>query len=410
MIVPKNRRILIAGAGVAGLTAALAFARRGFAVDVFERAETLDEIGAGLQLSPNATRILDRLGVLENLGATAVRPEAVVIRRAATLAEISRVPLGDFAEQRWGAPYLVAHRADLQQALLTTLGANPNIRLITGALVRDFAHEGGQTSLSVKIAGETADWHGELAIGADGVWSAIRGLAGEVGKSRFTGQLAWRRTLVEGDNDFAAFRDACPGNVVTAFLHPGFHLIAYPLRAGRAVNLVAFTRTKREIKEDWNLSADIRPLAEAMRRVHPALSTFVDHGQPWTAWPIHVADLDGAWIDPRGLALIGDAAHAMTPFAAQGAAMAIEDAEALAASVDAALASDLDRLPDALNAWAIGRRRRVLKVARRGALNQFAWHASGPVATARDLFLRWRGPEKLAADLDWLYGWRVNQT
>ncbi len=160
-------------------------------------------------------------------------------------------------------------------------------------------------------------------------------------------------------------------------------------------------------RQDWNLSTEISPLTDAMRRVHPALSGLASPGKSWTAWPIHVADLDGAWVDPHGLALIGDAAHAMTPFAAQGAAMAIEDAETLAASVGSALASGHDRLRNALNAWAVARRRRVLKVARRGALNQFAWHASGPVATARDLFLRWRGPEKLATDLDWLYGWRI---
>ncbi len=136
--IPDNRRILIAGAGIAGLTAALAFAQRGFAVDVFERAETLVEIGAGLQLSPNATRILDRLGVLDHLQRQAVRPDAVVIRRATTLAEVARVPLGDFAEQRWGAPYLVAHRADLQQALLTAVAANPQIRLTTGAACSRF--------------------------------------------------------------------------------------------------------------------------------------------------------------------------------------------------------------------------------------------------------------------------------
>lgn len=400
----SNRRILIAGAGIAGLTAALAFARRGFAVDVFERAEALEEIGAGLQLSPNATRILEALGVLDHLHGQAVRPDAVVIRRAADLVEVMRLPLGDFAEQRWGAPYLVAHRADLQRALLAAVAASPHIRLTTGAHVRDFALTDDGIMLSVENAGSRRDEHGLLAIGADGVWSAIRGLTGEVGKSRFIGQLAWRRTLAEGEDDYFRFLEACPGKVVSALLHPGFHLIAYPLRAGKAVNLVAFTRSKSEMKAGWNLAVDIKPLAQAMRQTHPALSDLASPGKSWTAWPIHVADLDGAWVDPAGLALIGDAAHAMTPFAAQGAAMAIEDADTLAEAVSAVPKSDRGQLQDALNAWAVARRRRVLKVARRGALNQFAWHAREPVAAARDVFMRWRGPEKLAADLDWLYG------
>ncbi|MGE0282990.1 MAG: FAD-dependent monooxygenase [Rhizobiaceae bacterium] len=406
MVSLENRRILISGGGIAGLTAALAFAQRGFTVDVFERAETLQEIGAGLQLSPNATNILGKLGVLDNLASMAVRPDAVVIRRATSLAEVARVPLGDFAEQRWGAPYLVAHRSDLQQALLATVAANPQIHLTTGVSVRDFALSDDRATLSIEHAGERHEEHGLLAIGADGVWSAIRGLAGEVGISRFIGQLAWRRTLVEGEDDFAAFQAACPGTVVTAFLHPGFHLIAYPLRAGKAINLVAFTRTKRELKADWHVTADTGPLRAAMRQVHPALSGLAAPGKAWTAWPIHVADPDGAWVDPAGLALIGDAAHAMTPFAAQGAAMAIEDAETLADVVTPALQADRGLLPGALNDWAVARRRRVLRVARRGALNQFAWHARGLVASARDLFMRGRGPEKLASDLDWLYGWR----
>jgi len=404
-----DRRILIAGGGIAGLTAALAFAQRGFAVDVFERAETLEEAGAGLQLSPNATRILGRLGVLDNLAGKAARPDAVVIRRATSLAEIARVPLGDFAEQRWRAPYLVAHRADLQQALLSVVAANPQIRLTTGAAVRDFAVSDERATLSVEHLGQRQEAHGLLAVGADGVWSEIRALTGNVGKSRFIGQLAWRRTLVDGEDDFAAFQAACPGTVVTAFLHPGFHLIAYPLRAGKATNLVAFTRNRRELKADWNLVTDTGPLMAAMQHVHPALSSLATPGKPWTAWPIHVADLDGAWVDPGGLALIGDAAHAMTPFAAQGAAMAIEDADTLAEAIAAALPSGRNRMADALADWGVARRRRVLKVARRGALNQFAWHARGPVATARDLFMRLRGAEKLAADLDWLYGWRADE-
>ena len=147
---------------------------------------------------------------------------------------------------------------------------------------------------------------------------------------------------------------------------------------------------------------EIAPLRAAMTHTHPVLAALAAAGTSWTAWPIHIADLDGAWIDPGGLALIGDAAHAMTPFAAQGAAMAIEDAETLAAAV----AANPGQLESTLEGWAIARRRRVLRVARRGALNQFAWHAKGPVAIARNAFLKLRGPESLAADLDWLYGWK----
>lgn len=402
-----EKPILIAGAGIAGLTAALAFARRGYPVRVFERTEQFSDIGAGIQLSPNATAILDRLGVLQRLTPYAVQPDAVVLRQASTLAEITRIPLGDAAISRWGAPYLTVHRADLHEALLAAVTDSASINLVTNAVVGDF--ELDPTRLSVEIKGESQFADGSLVVAADGVWSAIRGQAGKVGRSRFIGQLAWRRTILTEETEGQAFLAACPGSVVTAFLHPGFHLIAYPVRGGAAINLVAFTRG-REIKPGWSQPADMAILEKAMRGTAPALAALAADGKDWTAWPIHVADLDAPWVEPRGLVLIGDAAHAMTPFAAQGAAMAIEDAETLAIAVCDALATSQALsprfVPMALEKWGVERRRRVLKVARRGALNEFAWHARGPVALARNAFLRLRGPEKLAADLDWLYGWQ----
>lgn len=398
----QDKPVLIAGAGIAGLTAALAFASRGFDVHLFERAESLEEVGAGLQLSPNATRILRGLGVLPHLATLAVSPEAVVLREARSLDEVARVPLGAFAERRWGAPYLVAHRADLQSALLTAVRNHPGIELATGTTVRDFALSPEGAGFTIEHEGRTRDIRGSLAVAADGVWSTLRALAGEVGKSRFIGQLAWRRTLESDSAEARALLAACPGVTVNAFLHPGFHLITYPLRGGAQINLAAFTPTKREMETGWTRSMEIAPLRAAMTHTHPVLAALAAPGTSWTAWPIHIADLDGAWIDPGGLALIGDAAHAMTPFAAQGAAMAIEDAETLAAAV----AANPGQLESTLEGWAIARRRRVLRVARRGALNQFAWHAKGPVAIARNAFLKLRGPESLAADLDWLYGWK----
>src|SRR3954447_8309872 len=131
-----SRQIVIAGGGIAGLTAALAFARRGFSVQVCERAATLDHTGAGLQLSPNAVRLLRELDVTEALAGAATRPDQVAPRDARSLATLARVKLGDFAEQRWGAPYLVAHRADLHSALIARASRVPEIRIVTGAAVR----------------------------------------------------------------------------------------------------------------------------------------------------------------------------------------------------------------------------------------------------------------------------------
>src|SRR5919108_6055886 len=131
----RSRQVIVAGGGIAGLTAALAFARRGFAVQLYERAPRLEEVGAGLQLSPNATRLLRELGVLDALLPVAIRPDAVTLRDARSLAVLARVKFGDFAERRWGAPYLVAHRADLQSALLARASHEPDITIVTGSTV-----------------------------------------------------------------------------------------------------------------------------------------------------------------------------------------------------------------------------------------------------------------------------------
>lgn len=388
--------ILIAGAGIAGLTAALAFATRGFHVRVFERSARFEEVGAGIQISPNATRILRKLGVLDGLLPKAVKPHSIILRDAKSLKELARVALGEAQEKRWGAPYIVAHRADLQAALLEAASRQKSIEIVTDATITGMRFE-SDVSADVLRAGKSDKENGQLLIAADGVWSRLRGLTGPYEKSRFSGELAWR-TVLDGESvEAKALRDMGAADSVTAFLHSGFHLIAYPVRGGSAFNLVAFTPGQR-IAEDWSGAADVSVLKQAMRNTAPALSHLAENAGPWVAWPIHTVDPKTHWTVP-GLALIGDAAHAMTPFAAQGAAMAIEDAETLADAV-AALPDDLTH---ALAGWEASRRPRVERVARRGAFNHFAWQAKGPIALARNLVLKTRSPEKLAGDMDWLY-------
>lgn len=395
----RSPPVVIAGAGIAGLTAALAFARHGVRVHVHERSPVLEEVGAGLQLSPNATRILDRLGVLDLVSRSAVRPEAVVLRCAASLVERGRVPLGAAAERRWKAPYLVAHRADLQSALLSRVSESLLISVATGSTVDTVEPRADGLSISITQDGITSQQEAGLFVAADGVWSASRRLVGPHEKSRFSGELAWRTTIPVDSEPGRQFAGVTSLTTVTTFLHPGFHLVAYPVRAGHAVNLVAFT-PGTAISEQWSGETDAGALARAMQGTAPALSRLVEEAGPWTVWPLHTVDASRPWTSASGIVLIGDAAHAMTPFAAQGAAMAIEDAWTLA---DAVLAAQ--NKADALQQWEAVRKARVARVARRGALNHFAWHASGPVALARNLFLRFKSPASLAADMDWLYGW-----
>lgn len=395
----RSRQVIIAGGGVAGLTAALSFAIRGYPVSVFERAPRLDEVGAGLQLSPNATRILDRLGVLPGLRHAAVRPEAVVLRDASSLAELGRVPLGAAAETRWKAPYLTAHRADLQGALLAHVLREPAIQLVTGATVRYVQPHPSGVTVSVETAGRVEQISGMMLVVADGVWSDLRRFAGAQTKSRFAGQVAWRRTVLANSAAGRSLAAIGVGGTVNAFLAPGFHLIAYPVKASSALNIVAFT-SGQLAGETWAATTDNALLKSAMRDTSPALLGLADDVGEWTVWPIYTMP-SGPWTAPSGIALIGDAAHAMTPYAAQGAAMAIEDAETLGGHV---LARP-DNLSAALAGWEAERRKRIEQVARRGSFNRFTWHAAGPVAAARNLVLRLQKPEKLAASLDWLYGW-----
>ncbi|MCX8570724.1 FAD-dependent monooxygenase [Aminobacter sp. MET-1] len=393
------RHIVISGAGIAGLTAAIAFARRGFAVRILERAAALEEVGAGLQISPNATRILSRLGVLDIVAPLTVRPEAVVLRDATTLKERARVPLGASAERRWKAPYLVAHRADLQSALLARANEIDSIELSLGTSVTDVQLRSDGITVSFDQNGISSEVSASLFVAADGVWSHSRRLVGPNEKSRFSGSLAWRTTLL-ADSDagrhFAAFSSP---ETVTTYLHGGFHLVAYPIRAASAINLAAFT-PGRAITEHWAGETSPDALRQAMRDAAPQLAELADKAAPWTIWPLHTVDASRPWTSPGGIALIGDAAHAMTPFAAQGAAMAVEDAYMLADAVASAT-----NTAQALSQWEAARKPRVAKVARRGALNHFAWNASGPVALARNLFLKLKSPDSLAADMDWLYGW-----
>lgn len=398
----RSRQIVIVGAGIAGLTAALAFAERGFPVRLFEQASQLEAAGAGLQLSPNATRILRRLGVLDRLLPNAVRPQAVVLKDAGSLRELARVPLGAAGESRWGAPYLAAHRADLQAALMAAVAQRPEIELVTGARVTGIATGPQSLVATVEADGKATQAAGGLLLGADGVWSSVRaGLARTAGfaASRFSGELAWRATIPAQSAAGQVFEQIGASDCVTTFLHPGFHMVAYPVSKGSAFNLAAFTKGER-IAEGWLGHADPAILSSAMRGTTASLSRLVALAGPWTAFPIHTVE-QRRWTMPEGIALIGDAAHAMTPFAAQGAAMGIEDASMLAN-----LVADFPGDPaQSLTVWENLRRPRVERVLKRGALNRLAWHAWGPVAIARNLVLAARQAEKLAADLDWLYGW-----
>jgi len=395
----RARQIVIAGGGIAGLTAAIAFSARGVPVRLFERSARPQEVGAGLQLSPNATRILARLGVLDRLHSAAIRPEAVILRRAADLREIARVPLGDEAARRWSAPYLALHRADLHAGLLAMASRLPDVEITTGATVSDAAFHPHGVTVAVDQGGRVRELDAALLVGADGVWSNLRRVIGG-GESVFAGRVAWRAT-VRGDSDALAMMSGyLRRDSVSIFLHRRAHIVAYPIRAGSAINIAAFTRGRMP-EETWSRPSDGAPLIEALADVAPPFAHFLRSVSGWTMWPLYTVPPRSPWSRADGAVVIGDAAHAMTPFAAQGAAAGIEDAYVLAAAV----CDQPDDIAAALRRYEGIRRPRVAAVARRSALNAFAWHASGPVAAVRDMILATPPGARLASNTEWLFGW-----
>ena len=369
-------RIAVAGAGIAGLTAAVALARAGFAVEVFERAEILEEVGAGIQLSPNATRALDRLGLLPRLASAAVEPEAVRIRDGRTGRVLGHVPLGATARERYGFPYWTIHRADLQASLIEAVRAESAVALRLGAPVAAVAASDGR----VRVTAGGVDGAFDLVIGADGVGSPLRtSVLGHPGAVE-TGRTAWRASLA---------REAAPpflqAPVTDLWLAPGAHVVHYLVRGGAELNVVAIAGRGTDGPPLEGFSPDLRA----------ALSS----GAAWTRWPLRVVDPRPAWTRGR-TALIGDAAHAMPPSAAQGGAQAIEDAVTLAE----ALAAWPQNPEAALGRWERARRPRVLRIVREAERNLAIYGLRGPAATARNAALRWTPARLHLARLDWLYG------
>lgn len=394
--------VLIAGAGVGGLTAAIALAKVGISVTILERAEVLTEVGAGLQISPNAGRVLARLDLLQAVAAAATQPDAIRVRAARTGRTLSLMPLGG-AQARWGAPFLVIHRASLQKILLSAVAAEPAIRLQLATTLAGFGVTGAGVVVTTKQGVLSRTMTGDALIGADGVRSVVRArLVGGADEPLETGRTAWR-ILLDADAVDPPFRTRETG----LWLGGDAHLVHYPLDAGRRVNVVAVTRQAASDgagDETWSRPGDPEAINSAFSRWHPSARRLVASAGSWTTWPLFDRAPLPAW-NAGPVALLGDAAHPILPFFAQGAAQAIEDAGALAGAVAATRS-----LPDALASYSGSRRTRTAKVQEVSRQLGRIYHLAGPAAVARDAGMRMLGPERLLARYDWLYGGRDQQT
>lgn len=392
-------RILIAGGGIGGLAAALACTRAGAQVQLFERAEAFGEVGAGIQMGPNVTRILQQWGLSEALESVAALPSHLQVRSAGSGEELGVLELGPTARERYGAPYATVHRADLHGLLLDAVQAQGGADLHLGSALTIFH----QTQALVRAqTAQGARHEADALIGADGLWSAVRQWLLDDGMPRVTGHLAYRAMVPQAD---------VPAHLrsqhVTVWLGPHLHVVQYPVRRGEWQNVVGIVQAGLPAAPDgstvsaeaWDHGTDAVTLRGALAGSCAPLQDLVQAIAHWRMWVLcDRQPMRSAQQHARGrVALLGDAAHPMRPYLAQGAGMAIEDAAELGrlfAVPDAQVAS-------ALHHYAARRWQRNRRVQARAIRNGEIFHAHGLVRFGRDAALRLLGEQLL--DVPWLY-------
>jgi salicylate hydroxylase len=382
-------RVLIAGGGIGGLAAAIALGRRGIDTAVLERSRFSDETGAGIQLGPNATRTLQALGALDAIEPHAFKPEAIRIFDGLSGRKLTSVALGSAVEQRYGAPYFTLHRADLHAALRSVADSLGPVALEPGFEVAAVEEQGGNV-VAQDIEGREAGGSG--LIGADGLWSSIRDLVMPEASLRFTGATAFRALLPR--HSLLAPFDA---PIVGLWLGPRSHLVHYPVRGGEMLNVVAVTQGGSAL-EGWNRTANTDTSRAGFARWAKESKSLLERADAWRSWSLYDLVHPGRW-SKGPVALLGDAAHPLLPYMAQGAALAIEDAATLAACIE----GEPRDLAGAFARYEELRRPRAERVARLSRRFGRLYHLGGPWRLARNFMLERRNEERGLQRLDWLY-------
>jgi len=391
--------IVIAGGGIGGLAAALATSRAGGKVRLLERAAAFSDVGAGVQLGPNVTRVLAAWGLKNALEAVAAFPARLQVRSAEGGDVLGELPLGPAMASRYGAPYVTVHRADLHGLLLDNLQQHGNINLHAGCALQSFS----QTGESVRLHTATGpDMACDALIGADGLWSAVRQQMLDDGPPARTGHLAYRALVPQ-----ATLPSPLRTQGITVWLGRRLHAVQYPVRGGEQLNVVAFVHGEvpddASARIDWDHGANRPDLLAALGGACAGLRSLIEAIPGWRLWVMYDRPpMQGAHQHALGrVALLGDAAHPMRPYLAQGAGMAIEDAAELGRALSQAKAVAFD-VPALLQQYAINRWQRNARVQARALRNGQIFHAEGLMRWGRDASIRLLGAKVL--DMPWLYG------
>lgn len=381
---------LISGGGIGGLIAAYALALQGFPVRVFEQAAEFRELGAGIQLGPNIFRVLDKVGLKDAILADAHRPPSIEMRDALSGKMITTIPLEGAFIERFGQPYAVTHRADIHGTFLKACQSSNLISLETSRRVDGYEDHGGHVTVTLEN-GERAD--GRALIACDGMWSKIRERVVGDGKPRVSGHIAYRAVLKRDEVPADLWR---PGVVLWA--GPRTHFVHYPLRRGELYNLVAVFHSDR-YEEGWNAEGSKDLLWQHFQGQRPEVMRMLERIETWRMWVLCDREPVKDWTQGR-VTLLGDAAHPMLQYLAQGACMATEDAVILAEKV----AETPDDLPGAFKAYEQQRYLRTAQVQIMARVYGEFYHARGPTAELRDRMLSGRTPQQGIEGMAWLYG------
>ena len=382
--------ILISGGGIGGLITGYALARQGFPVRLFEQSPEFREVGAGIQLGPNIFRVLEKIGLKDAVLADAHRPPAQEMRDALTGKLIVRIPLEEAFFQRFGEPYAVTHRADIHGTFLKACQNSNLVTLETSRRVDSFEDTGKGVTVTLEN-GQKAE--GRALIGCDGMWSKIRERIVGDGKPRVSGHIAYRAVLKREDVPKDLWRPE-----VVLWAGPRTHLVHYPLRRGELYNLVAVFHSDH-YEEGWNAEGSKDVLWQHFKGQRPEVLRMLERIETWRMWVLCDREPVKNWTQGR-VTLLGDAAHPMLQYLAQGACMATEDAVLLAEKARA----QPDDLLAAFNAYTQDRYLRTARVQIMARVYGDFYHARGVTAELRDITLSGRTPQQSYDGIAWLYG------